>query len=101
MSLTAVLAQIPLAPPLDTRLIALVVVEVLLAVLVVLLWIRYDQLKRVPVDEWWERRQRAGVSPRVRRMMDASHEQYLAEQRGASESGELRDGETRSAEPKG
>ena len=87
------LAQIPLAPSLGVRLVALVVVEVVLLVLVVLLWILYERFKKVPVDEWWERRQRAGVSPRVRRMMEESHEQYLAELREAAESGELPPGE--------
>ena len=95
MSPFALLAQIPLSPPLGTRLLALLVVEIVLAILVVLLWIKYDQLKKVPVDEWWERRQRAGVSPRVRRMMDESHEQYLAELHEAAESGELPAGEAR------
>jgi len=101
MSLSALLAQIPLSPPLGTRLLALLVVEIVLAILVVLLWIKYDQLKKVPVDEWWERRQRAGVSRRVRRMMEESHEQYLLEQREAAESGELRDGESRPSDEGG
>ena len=95
MSLYALVAGIPLAPPLSARLIALVVIEVVLLILVVLFYLKYDQLKKIPVDEWWERRQRAGVSPRVQRMMRESHEQYLAEQREAAESGLLDAGESR------
>ena len=85
MSLLALIGQIPLSPPLSVRLIALVVIEVVLLILVALLWVRYDQLKKIPVDEWWERRRRAGISPRVQRMMHESHEHYLAEQREAGE----------------
>jgi hypothetical protein len=48
--------QTPLSPPLGTRLIALVVVEIVLAVIVVLLYVKYVQLKSVPLDEWWARR---------------------------------------------
>ena len=92
LSLVALIGQIPLSPPLSVRLIAFVVIEVVLLVLVVLLWVRYDQLKKIPVDEWWERRRRAGVSPRVQRMMRESHEQYLAERREAGESGETPSG---------
>ncbi len=88
MSLVALIGQIPLSPPLSVRLIALAVIEVVLLVLVALLWMRYEHFKKIPVDEWWERRRRAGVSPRVERMMRASHEQYLAEQREAGESAE-------------
>ena len=88
MNLPALIGQIPLSPPLGVRLIALVVIEVVLLVLVALLWVRYQQLKKIPVDEWWERRRRAGVSPRVQRMMDESHEQYLAERREVGESGQ-------------
>jgi hypothetical protein len=91
----SLLGQIPLSPPLSVRLIALAVIEVVLLALVVMLYLRYDQLKKIPVDEWWERRRRAGVSPRVERMMRESHEQYLAERREAAESGLLDAGETR------
>jgi len=93
----SLVAQIPLAPPLDVRLIALAVVEVFLVAVVVLLWIKYTQLKHVSVDEWWERRKKAGVSPRVERMMRESHEQWLAEQGETAESGELAGGGTRSS----
>ena len=96
MSLTALLGQIPLSPPLNVRLIALVVIEVVLLALVVALWFKYEQFKKISVDEWWERRRRAGVSPRVERMMRESHDQYLAERAEAAESGQL-DGESRPA----
>ena len=86
MTLPVLIGQIPLSPPLGVRLLALVVIEVVLLVLVALLWVRYQQLKKIPVDEWWERRRRAGVSPRVQRMMHESHEQYLAEQREVGDS---------------
>jgi len=99
MLLAPLLGQIPLSPPLSVRLIALVVIEVVLLILAFLLYLRYDQLKKIPVDEWWERRRRAGVSPRVERMMRESHEQYLAEQREAAESGLLDAGESRPEAP--
>jgi hypothetical protein len=75
-----VIAQIPLSPSLGARLIALLVVEVVLLILVAVLWIKYEELKKVSVDEWWERRKKAGVSPRVQRMMRESHEQWEADQ---------------------
>ncbi len=87
MTLAALLGQIPLSPPLNVRLIALVVVEVVLLALVVVLWLKYEQLKTVSVDEWWERRKQAGVSRRVERMMRESHEAWLAEQGQTTESG--------------
>ena len=59
MSLSVLLGQIPLSPP----------------------------LKKVSVDEWWQRRQRAGVSPRVERMMRESHDAWLGERSEAAESG--------------
>lgn len=75
-----VIAQIPLSPALGVRLIALLVVEVVLLILVAVLWIKYEELKRVSVDEWWERRRKGGVSPRVQRMMRESHERWEADQ---------------------
>jgi hypothetical protein len=76
------IAGIPLSPPLHTRLIALVAIEAVLVVVVVLAWLKYRQLKHVSIDEWFaERDQHA--SPRVRRMMQESHEQYEAERRTA------------------
>jgi hypothetical protein len=98
MNLTALLGQIPLSPPLSVRLIALVVVEFVLLALAAVLWIKYEQFKKVPVDEWWERRKRAGISPRVRRMMEESHEQYLAEEREAAEGGVRGSGESPGAQ---
>ncbi len=86
---TGIIAQIPLSPPLNVRMIALAVVEVVLLALAVALWLKYEQLKKVSVDEWWERRRRAGISPRVRRMIQESHEQYLADRREAGESAEI------------
>ena len=94
MSLTALLGQTPLSPPLSVRLIALAVIEVVLLALVVALWFKYEQFKKISVDEWWDRRRRAGVSPRVERMMRESHDQYLAERREAAE-GATRGGESR------
>ena len=78
-----VLAQISLAPPLGTQLIALVVSEAVLLVVVVVAYVRYRQLKSVSVDDWFaERDQHA--SPRVRRMMEESHAQWEAERRAAA-----------------
>lgn len=100
MSLTVLLGQIPLSPPLSVRLIALVVVEVVLLILVVVLWLKYEQFKKVPVDEWWERRKRAGVSPRVERMMRESHDAWLGEQNEAAESGLTGGGKSRPDQPR-
>jgi hypothetical protein len=77
----SVLAQIPLSPPLQTRLIALLVVEVVLLLAAFLVWLKYDQLKHLSVDDWWERRQKSGLSPRVQRMIRESEEQYASEKR--------------------
>lgn len=74
--------QIPLSPPLNTRLIALVVVEIVLAVIVVLLYFKYVQLKSVPLDEWWARRLEQ-ATPRMRRMIRESQEIYDEEQAAA------------------
>jgi hypothetical protein len=82
----SVLAQIPLSPSLHTRLIALLVIEVVLAVVVVASWLKYRQLKHVSIDEWFAERDRH-ASARVRRMMQESHEQWEAE-RGAAEAAE-------------
>jgi hypothetical protein len=72
-------AQIPLAPPLNTRLIALVVTEIVLAVIVVLLYFKYAELKAVPIEEWWARRLEK-ATPRMRRMIRESQEIYEEEQ---------------------
>jgi hypothetical protein len=75
----AIVAQgIPLAPPLQVRLIALVVIEVVLITTAVLLYIRWAQLKREPLDEWWERRKKAGFSPRTRALMEEEERERLA-----------------------
>ncbi len=100
MSLSVLLGQIPLSPPLNVRLITLVVVEAVLLVLVVVLWLRYEQLKKVSVDEWWQRRKRAGVSPRVERMMRESHDAWLGEQNEAAESGLTGGGESLPVQPR-
>jgi hypothetical protein len=77
-----ILAGVPLAPPLHTRLIALVAIEVVLVIVVVAAWFKYRQLKHVSIDEWFAERDEH-ASPRVRRMMQESHEQYEAERRAA------------------
>ena len=63
---------IPLSPPLHTRLIALVVVEVVLITTAALLYVRWAQLKGRPLDEWWAGRLAAGFSPRTRALMEES-----------------------------
>jgi hypothetical protein len=78
------LAQIPLSPPLSSRLIALIVCEAVLIVVVVAAYLRYRQLKSVSVDDWFAERDEH-ASPRVRRMMDESHAQWEVEQRIAAE----------------
>jgi hypothetical protein len=77
--LWAPVGQIPLSPPFGTRLTALVVVEIVLAVLVVLLYFKYKALKSVPLDEWWARRLEK-ATPRMRRMIRESQEIYEEEQ---------------------
>ena len=53
---------IPLSPPLHTRLLALLVIEVALLVLVALLYVKWAQLKNQSLDAWWERRKKYGLS---------------------------------------
>ena len=77
------LAQVPLAPPLSARLVALIVCEAVLMVVVVAAYLRYRQLKSVSVDEWFAERDKH-ASPRVRRMIEESHAQWEAEQRTAA-----------------
>jgi hypothetical protein len=79
------LAQIPLAPSLSARLVALIVCEAVLMVVVVAAYLRYRQLKSVSVDDWFAERDKH-ASPRVRRMMEDSHAQWEAEQQTAAES---------------
>ena len=70
-ALASIVAQgIPLAPSLEVRLIALVVVEVVLLTTAVLLYILWVRFKREPLDEWWEGRKQAGFSPRTRALME-------------------------------
>jgi hypothetical protein len=78
-TVAAIVAQgIPLAPSLGVRLIALAVVEVILLTTAVLLYVRWAQFKREPLDEWWERRKRSGFSPRTRALMEEEERQRLA-----------------------
>jgi hypothetical protein len=75
---------IPLAPPLHTRLIALVVVEVVLITTAVLLYVRWAQLKGQPLDEWWAGRVAAGFSPRTRALMEESERERQAAEDAAT-----------------
>jgi hypothetical protein len=78
-ALAAIVAQgIPLAPSLEVRLIALAVVDVVLITTAVLLYIRWAQFKREPLDEWWELRQQEGFSPRTRALMEEEDRERLA-----------------------
>jgi hypothetical protein len=86
-TLGILLAQqgIPLAPPLQTRIIALIVVEAFLITTAVLLYIMWVQLKRQPLDKWWAGRVEAGFSPRTRALIEESErERQIAESGGAS-----------------
>jgi hypothetical protein len=74
---------IPLAPPLQVRLIALLVVEVILIATVVILYIRWAQLKREPLDEWWAGRKKAGFSPRTRALMEEEERERRAAEAAA------------------
>jgi len=69
---------IPLAPPLHTRLIAFIIVEAVLLVLVIASYLKYKQLKAVSTDDWFAERDKH-ASPRVKRMMQESHEQWESE----------------------
>jgi hypothetical protein len=70
---------LPLAPPLGTRIIALLVVEAVLLVTAALLYVRWVQIKEQPLDQWWAQRQAQGLQPRSRFLMEESER----EQRGA------------------
>ena len=85
--LAVILAQgIPLAPSLQVRLIALVVVELILLTTAVLLYVLWVRLKREPLDDWWERRKKAGFSPRTRALMEEEQrEQRASEGDGTAE----------------
>jgi hypothetical protein len=84
-----ILAQgIPLAPPLNVRLIALVVVEVVLITTAVLLYIRWEQLTHEPLDEWWARRKTFGFSSRTRALMDEEERERRAAEAARGADGE-------------
>ena len=75
----ATVAQgIPLAPSLSVRLIALAVVEVVLLTLVVLLYILWMRYKREPLDEWWARRRKEGLSPKTLVEIEDSERERVA-----------------------
>jgi hypothetical protein len=83
-TLAAIVAQgIPLAPSLEVRLIALAVVEVVLLTTAVLLYIKWAQFKKEPLDEWWEGRRKAGFSPRTRALMEEEEGERLAAEQAA------------------
>jgi hypothetical protein len=83
-----VLAQgIPLSPPLVARLIALLVVEAVLLTLVVLLYIRWVQFKNQPLDEWWEGRKAAGLTPTTLAEIEESEKERLAAEAAAAPPG--------------
>jgi hypothetical protein len=84
-ALAFILAQgIPLAPSLEVRLIAFVVVEVVLLTTAVLLYIKWAQFKKEPLDEWWEGRKKAGFSPRTRALMEEEERERLAAEQAAT-----------------
>lgn len=83
---TMLLGDVPLAPPLSVRLIALVVIEAALLTTAVLLYIRWAQLKREPLDEWWARREAEGLSAKTRFAMEESERERLEAEREAVES---------------
>ncbi len=79
MSELGILAQgIPLAPPLQVRLIALVVIEFVLITTAVLLYLLWTRFKGEPLDEWWERRKQAGFSSRTRALMEEEERERQA-----------------------
>jgi hypothetical protein len=83
-ALDMVLAQgVPLSPSLQTRLIALIVVEVLLITTAVLLYVLWARLKKRPLDEWWAEREAEGFSPRVRAVMEESERERVAAENAA------------------
>ena len=75
---------IPLAPPLNVRLIALIVVEVVLLTLVVLLYIRWVQFKNQPLDEWWAGRKTEGLAPTTLVEIEESERERLAAEEAAA-----------------
>jgi len=84
-ALHILLAQgIPLAPSLTVRLIALLVVEIVLLTLVVLLYVRWVQLKNQPLDEWWAGRKADGLSPKTLVEIEASERERVAVEEAAA-----------------
>jgi hypothetical protein len=78
-ALDMVLAQgVPLSPSLQTRLIALLLVEAFLITTAALLYILWARLKKQPLDEWWAGREAEGFSPRVRALMEESERERIA-----------------------
>ena len=75
---------VPLAPSLDVRLVALLVVELVLLTLVVLLYIRWVQLKNQPLDEWWVGRKAEGLAPKTLVEIEASERERLAAEQAAA-----------------
>ena len=84
-ALNLLLAQgIPLAPSLTVRLIALLVIEIVLLTLVVLLYIRWVQLKNQPLDEWWAGRKAEGLAPTTLVEIEESERERLAAEEAAA-----------------
>jgi len=84
-ALGMLLAQgVPLAPPLIVRLIALLVIEMVLLALVVLLYVRWVQLKNQPLDEWWTGRKAEGLAPTTLVEIEESERERLAVERAAA-----------------
>jgi hypothetical protein len=87
--LVSIIAQgIPLAPSLQVRLIALVIVEAVLLTTAVLLYFLWARFKGEPLDEWWQGRKQAGFSSRTRALMEEEErERLVAEAAEAAEAG--------------
>jgi len=84
-ALGMLLAQgVPLAPPLIVRLIALLVIEMVLLALVVLLYVRWVQLKNQPLDEWWAGRKAEGLAPTTLVEIEESERELLAAEEAAA-----------------
>jgi hypothetical protein len=98
-ALLVLIAQgVPLAPSLTTRLIALLVIEVVLLTLVVLLYVRWVQFKNQPLDEWWAQRRADGLAPATLVEIEAAERERLAAEEAAAQAAPAGpDGEARSA----
>ena len=55
-----------------------------LLLLVALLYVRWVQLKNQPLDEWWERRKKYGLSRQTLFEIEESERERLAAQGGAA-----------------